>query len=51
MSAATTHLQLQALELLAEQLRLGQQCLSEITGEYLADDLLGAIFGQFCIGK
>jgi tRNA modification GTPase len=48
---AEGHLQLQALELLAEQLRLAQQHLSDITGEYLADDLLGAIFGQFCIGK
>ena len=48
---AAGHLQLQALELLAEQLRLAQQHLSDITGEYLADDLLGAIFGQFCIGK
>jgi tRNA modification GTPase len=48
---AAGHLKLQALELLAEQLRLAQQHLSDITGEYLADDLLGAIFGQFCIGK
>lgn len=48
---AEGHLKWQALELLAEQLRLAQAQLSEITGEYLADDLLGAIFGQFCIGK
>jgi tRNA modification GTPase len=40
-----------ALELLAENLRLAQNALSEITGEFTADDLLGAIFGRFCIGK
>lgn len=40
-----------ALELLAEELRLGQVALSEITGEFSADDLLGEIFGRFCIGK
>ena len=38
-------------ELLAEELRLSQQALSEITGEYSADDLLGEIFSGFCIGK
>ncbi|GMR20446.1 MAG: tRNA uridine-5-carboxymethylaminomethyl(34) synthesis GTPase MnmE [Gammaproteobacteria bacterium] len=38
-------------ELLAEELRLAQQALSEITGEFLADDLLGEIFSGFCIGK
>jgi tRNA modification GTPase len=38
-------------ELAAEELKLAQQALSELTGEYLADDLLGAIFGTFCIGK
>lgn len=38
-------------ELLAEDLRLAQQSLSEITGTYTADDLLGQIFGSFCIGK
>ena len=38
-------------ELLAEELRLAQNALSEITGEYLPDDLLGEIFGRFCIGK
>lgn len=41
----------QRLELFAEELRLAQEALGEITGEYTADDLLGAIFGQFCIGK
>jgi len=39
------------LELLAEELRLAQSALSEITGEVSADDLLGRIFSQFCIGK
>lgn len=41
----------QAGELLAEDLRLVQQTLSEITGEYSSDDLLGEIFSNFCIGK
>ena len=40
-----------ALDLLAEELRLAQQALGEITGEFSADDLLGEIFGRFCIGK
>lgn len=40
-----------AAELLAEELRLAQVALGEITGEYLPDDLLGAIFSSFCIGK
>jgi len=38
-------------ELLAEELRLAQQDLGEITGETVADDLLGEIFSSFCIGK
>lgn len=38
-------------ELLAEELRLAQQDLSEITGKFTADDLLGEIFSSFCIGK
>jgi tRNA modification GTPase len=38
-------------ELLAEDLRQAQQALSEITGEFTADDLLGEIFASFCIGK
>jgi len=38
-------------EFLAEELRLAQQALGEITGEFLADDLLGRIFASFCIGK
>ncbi len=40
-----------ALDLLAEELRLAQNALSEITGEFTSDDLLGAIFSKFCIGK
>ncbi len=38
-------------ELLAEELRICQQYLSEITGEFTSDDLLGRIFSSFCIGK
>ncbi|HIF9162062.1 tRNA uridine-5-carboxymethylaminomethyl(34) synthesis GTPase MnmE [Photobacterium damselae] len=38
-------------EILAEELRLAQQHLSEITGEFTSDDLLGRIFTSFCIGK
>jgi tRNA modification GTPase len=38
-------------ELLAEDLRAAQQALEEITGVFTADDLLGKIFGSFCIGK
>ncbi|MBT2301302.1 tRNA uridine-5-carboxymethylaminomethyl(34) synthesis GTPase MnmE [Variovorax paradoxus] len=41
----------QALDLLAEELRLAQNALNEITGEFGADDLLGVIFSRFCIGK
>ena len=43
--------QYNAPETLAEELRLAQKSLGEITGEYLPDDLLGAIFSSFCIGK
>ncbi len=39
------------LELFAEELRLSQESLASITGEFTADDLLGEIFSQFCIGK
>lgn len=38
-------------ELLAEELRLAQQALNSITGEFTSDDLLGEIFSSFCIGK
>ena len=41
----------QAFELFAEDLRLAQRALSEITGEVSSEDLLGQIFGSFCIGK
>jgi tRNA modification GTPase len=40
-----------ALDLLAEELRDAHDALGEITGAFSADDLLGAIFGRFCIGK
>jgi tRNA modification GTPase len=40
-----------ALELLAEELRLAHRALGEITGEFSNEDLLGEIFGSFCIGK
>ena len=40
-----------AVELFAEELRLAQQALARITGEFGADDLLGEIFSRFCIGK
>ena len=40
-----------SLDLLAEELRLAQERLNEITGEFTADDLLGIIFSRFCIGK
>jgi tRNA modification GTPase len=39
------------LELMAEELRLAQCALGEITGEFTSDDLLGEIFSNFCIGK
>jgi len=50
---AGSHLaaQAQMLDLLAEELRLAQNALNEITGEFGADDLLGVIFSRFCIGK
>ncbi len=40
-----------AIEFLAEELRRVQIALSQITGEFVADDLLGEIFSRFCIGK
>ncbi|MBC7622195.1 MAG: tRNA uridine-5-carboxymethylaminomethyl(34) synthesis GTPase MnmE [Aeromicrobium sp.] len=53
---AKTHLDLagvvaEQFELFAEELRLAQHALSSITGEFTPDDLLGEIFGKFCIGK
>ena len=51
----TAHAQLNAarpaLDLLAEDLRQAQLHLSEITGAFSSDDLLGEIFSRFCIGK
>jgi tRNA modification GTPase len=38
-------------ELMAEDLRITQQHLNEITGEFTSDDLLGTIFSSFCVGK
>jgi tRNA modification GTPase len=41
----------QTLDLFAEELRLAQDQLNSITGEFTSDDLLGVIFSRFCIGK
>jgi tRNA modification GTPase len=49
--AAQTPAATRAFELFAEELRLAQLALGEITGEFSSDDLLGEIFGSFCIGK
>lgn len=43
--------QIASAELVAEELRLAQEALSSITGEFTPDDLLGEIFSKFCIGK
>lgn len=56
LQAAAIHLEAAAaregeLELFAEELKLAQQALAGITGEFTADDLLGKIFSHFCIGK
>jgi len=52
LQSADAHLRFaRAGELAAEELRRAQQALGEITGEYSSDDLLGAIFSTFCIGK
>ena len=50
---ATAHLlqEAPALDVLAEELRLAQNALNAITGEFSSDDLLGEIFSSFCIGK
>jgi tRNA modification GTPase len=50
-NAAETLRQVHAIELFAEDLRLAQRNLSEITGDVSSEDLLGEIFGSFCIGK
>jgi tRNA modification GTPase len=49
--AAETLRATHAFELFAEELRRAQLALSEITGEFTSDDLLGEIFSSFCIGK
>jgi len=51
MADAHLRAQAQSLDLMAEELRLSQTALNEITGEFNADDLLGVIFSSFCIGK
>ncbi len=56
LAAAARHLELAAgelgrLELCAEELRLAQEALVSISGEFTADDLLGEIFSRFCLGK
>lgn len=51
LEAACTLLAARRGELVAEELRLAQRSLGEITGEFTSDDLLGRIFGSFCIGK
>ena len=43
--------QIKFAELLAEELKLAQNALAGITGEFTSDDLLGEIFSKFCIGK
>ena len=50
-SSGQQQLEIGAGELLAEDLRQAQHYLSEITGEFTSDDLLGKIFSSFCIGK
>ena len=56
MTLVQTHLsngraQIKLAELLAEELKLAQEALASITGEFTPDDLLGEIFSKFCIGK
>ena len=48
---SSARLQINSAELVAEELRLAQEALSSITGEFTPDDLLGEIFSKFCIGK
>jgi tRNA modification GTPase len=50
-ATASLQARVPALDLLAEELRLSQNALNTITGEFSSDDLLGVIFSSFCIGK
>ena len=50
-AAESQRLDARASELVAEELRAAQRALGEITGQSTADELLGRIFGSFCIGK
>jgi len=50
-SAAQVLCETRAFELFAEDLRLAQRALGEVTGEFTSEDLLGEIFGSFCVGK
>lgn len=49
--ALTNALNVSELDLIAEELRLAQNSLARITGEFTSEDLLGEIFSSFCIGK
>lgn len=51
LAAAHAESEAQSLDLFAEELRLTQEGLNSITGEFSSDDLLGVIFSRFCIGK
>jgi tRNA modification GTPase len=51
LNAAAIQLTNRSGELTAEELRQAQRALGEITGDFTSDDLLGAIFSKFCIGK
>jgi tRNA modification GTPase len=51
LAAAHARERAQSLDLFAEELRLAQEALNSITGEFTSDDLLGVIFSRFCIGK
>ncbi|MDC3058257.1 50S ribosome-binding GTPase, partial [Litorivicinus sp.] len=50
-AAAHHHLTIETIDFVAEDLRLAQNALSEITGRFTSDDLLTSIFSTFCIGK
>lgn len=51
MNAQSIFEQTQSGELMAEDLRISQQSLNQITGEFTTEDLLGKIFSSFCVGK